>query len=272
MNRSEPFPFQKALACLRDRIPKEPEVFLVLGSGLSGLADGVAVEASVPFREVPGFPDVGVAGHVGRLLSGTLEGRRVLLQVGRFHLYEGHSAEVVVAPVRLAAALGAKTVVLTNAAGGIGEGLAPGAIMVLDDHLNLMGRTPLAGPAPVEEPRFPGHSTPYDRSLREEALRVASELRIPVFRGTYGAVLGPSYETPAEIRFLKRAGASAVGMSTVPEAVAAGALGLRVLGFSLITNRAAGLGDGVLDHVEVLEVGKAAGGQLERLIRGFLRS
>jgi len=272
VNRSEPFPFQDALAYLRDRIPKAPEVFLVLGSGLGGLAEGVALEGSVSFREVPGFPDIGVAGHLGRLVSGTLEGRRVLLQAGRFHLYEGHSAEVVVAPVRLAAALGVNTVILTNAAGGIGEGLAPGSIMLLEDHLNLISRSPLAGPVLEGGLRFPHQSSPYDRALQERVLRVASELRVPLFRGTYAAVLGPSYETPAEIRFLKRAGASAVGMSTVPEAVAAGALGLRVLGFSLITNRAAGLGDGLLDHDEVLEVGKAAGGRLERLIRGFLRS
>jgi len=271
VSRSEPFPFQKALTFLRDRFRGKPEVFLVLGSGLNGLAEAVTEESAVSLREVPGFPDVGVAGHAGRLLIGRLEGKRVLLQAGRFHLYEGHPADVVVAPVRLAAALGAKTVILTNAAGGIGEGLVPGSIMLLDDHLDLTGRSPLSGPVLEEEARFPDLSAPYDRALQEQVLRVAAELRIRLFRGTYAAVLGPSYETPAEVRFLERIGASAVGMSTVPEAITARALGLRVLGFSLITNRAAGLGNGPLDHVEVLEVGKAAGGQLERLIRAFLR-
>jgi purine-nucleoside phosphorylase len=200
-----------------------------------------------------------------------MEGRWVLFQAGRFHFYEGHPADLVVAPVRLAAALGVKSVILTNAAGGIARGLGPGALMLLDDHLNLMGRSPLAGPVRAGEARFPDLVDPYDPPLQARALKVAGELGIPLYRGVYAAVLGPSYETPAEVRFLEKAGAHAVGMSTVPEAITAAALGLPVLGISLITNRAAGLGGETLDHQEVLDVGREAGGRMEQLLRALIR-
>jgi purine-nucleoside phosphorylase len=265
------FPFHEALGALQHRIVDPPELFLVLGSGLSGLAEGMEGAVSVPFEEVPGFPRVGVAGHAGRIVSGVLEGKRALVQAGRFHFYEGHSPEVVVAPLRLSAALGARVVILTNAAGGIRRDLEPGSLLLLDDHLNLMGRNPLVGPVREGENRFPDMSSPFDPALQALAREVATDLRIPLSRGVYAGVLGPSYETPAEIRFLERAGADAVGMSTVPEAVTAAALGLRTLGFSLITNRAAGTGGGQLRHEEVLEVGREAGGRLERLIRGVVR-
>jgi purine-nucleoside phosphorylase len=242
-------------------------VFVVLGSGLGGLADEVRDPQTIPFRQIPGFPSVGVAGHAGRLVSGTVEGRRVLMQAGRFHFYEGHPASVVVAPIRIAAGLGAKTVILTHAAGGIHSSLSPGSILLLDDHLNLMSRSPLAGPAVEGEIRFPDMSRPYDAELQELAQDAALELGIHMSRGTYAAVLGPSYETPAEVRFCQRAGAHAVGMSTVPEAITARALGLRVLAFSLITNRAAGMGGGPLNHGDVLETGKGAGGRLKALVR-----
>jgi purine-nucleoside phosphorylase len=264
------FSLETAAATVREMLPDGPEVFLVLGSGLSGLADGVENPTSIPFREVPGFPPVGVVGHAGRLVFGVLEGKRVLMQAGRFHFYEGHPAEIVVAPVRLAAALGAKTVILTNAAGGIGRELEPGAIMLLDDHLNLMGRSPLVGPVRGSEERFPDMSEPYDSTLQQTAMELAGTLGIRLHRGTYAAVLGPSYETPAEIRYLQGAGADAVGMSTVPEAVTARALGMRVAGFSLITNRASGLGSTPLDHQEVLGVGREAGEKLESLIRALI--
>ena len=271
MRNEAHFPFSQALASLQDRLSQPPDVLLVLGSGLSGLAEGVPGAVSIPFQEVPGFPGAGVAGHAGRFVFGDLEGRRVLFQGGRFHFYEGYPAELVVAPVRLAAALGAKTVILTNAAGGIARGLEPGSIMLLDDHLNLMGRSPLRGPSRSGEPRFPDMAAPYDPALQSRALELAGELGIPLNRGVYAAVLGPSYETPAEVRFLEKAGAHAVGMSTVPEAITAAALGLRVVGFSLITNRAAGLGGATLDHQEVLDVGREAGGRLEALIRALVR-
>jgi purine-nucleoside phosphorylase len=265
------FPLEAATTAIRERIPDLPEVFVVLGSGLSGLAEGVEDAVTIPFSDVTGFPQVGVAGHAGHLVFGVLEGKRVLMQAGRFHFYEGHPAEVVVAPMRLAAALGAGTVILTNSSGGIARELEAGSIMLLDDHLDLMGRSPLAGPVQGTEERFPDMSEPYDSALQELALGLARELGISLSRGTYAALLGPSYETPAEIRQLERAGAHAVGMSTVPEAITARALGLSVVAFSLVTNRAAGLGSATLDHQEVLKVGKQAGKKLGDLVRALIR-
>ncbi len=268
--RPEPFPFEKAFGFLREKLPKRPEVLVVLGSGLSGLAKGIPDSVSIPFSEVPGFPEVGVEGHAGRLVFGHMEGKAVLFQAGRFHFYEGHPQEVVAAPVRLAARLGAGTAIFTNAAGGIGGRFSPGSILLLDDHINLMGRNPLRGPATKGEVRFADLGHPYDPRLQELAMEVAREEKIPLERGVYAAVLGPSYETPAEIRFLRGAGADAVGMSTVPETITARALGMRVMAFSLITNAAAGLGSNQLDHADVLEMGRSAGGRLMRLIRAIL--
>ena len=269
--RPTAFSVEEALETLEARFPASPELLVVLGSGLGDVVKRVSDAVSVPFQEIPGFPDPGVTGHAGRLVFGELEGRRVLLQAGRFHCYEGQPADLVAAPVRLAARLGAGIVILTNAAGGIAPHLVPGSIMLISDHLNLMGRSPLTGEVHGEEARSHDLAAPYDPVFQTQALELAEELGIPLSRGVYAGVLGPSYETPAEIRFLVRAGAHAVGMSTVPEAVTAVALGLRVLGFSLITNRAAGLGGGVLIHSEVLEVGRTSGGALERLLRAFIR-
>jgi purine-nucleoside phosphorylase len=261
------FPLEAALEAIRHRIPGDPQVFLVLGSGLSGLADCVEKGISIRFSEIPGFPDPGVEGHAGRLVFGEVEGRRVLAQAGRFHFYEGYDPEVIVAPVRIAAQLGCETVILTNASGSVSPELLPGSILLLEDHLNLMFRSPLRGPVANGEERFPDMSDPYDPELRGLARKVALEAGIPLRTGVYAAILGPSYETPAEVRFLRHSGADAVGMSTVPEAITARALGLRVLAYSLVTNMAAGLGEGSLDHSEVIEMGKAAGSRLEKLIR-----
>jgi purine-nucleoside phosphorylase len=262
-----PFPLEEARACLQERISAKPEVFLVLGSGLGGLAEGLADPDPVPFADVPGFPDAGVVGHAGTFLSGSLEGRRALVQSGRFHFYEGHPASLVVAPIRLAAALGARFAIITNAAGGVRPDLSPGSILLLDDHLNLQDRNPLVGAVQEGEQRFPDLSAPYDPELQELALESAAHLGIPLSRGTYAALLGPSYETPAEVRYFRKCGADAVGMSTVPEVLVARALGLRVLAFSLITNLAPGLAPGVLDHQEVLEMGRLVGDRLAGLIR-----
>jgi purine-nucleoside phosphorylase len=204
------------------------------------------------------------------MVSGRVGGRAVLFQAGRFHFYEGHPPEAIVAPIRLAAHLGAQAVILTNAAGSINPRLEPGTILLLEDHINFMSRNPLIGPVRGGEERFPDMSSPYDGKLRETALSVAEEAGMQLARGVYAAVLGPTYETPAEIRFLRQAGADAVGMSTVPEAITARSLGMRVLAFSLITNLAAGLGGGSLHHGEVLEVGETAGGRLKDLIRALL--
>ncbi len=262
-----PFPMREALAFLRRRIPEPPDLFCVLGSGLGALARDVSGGVSIPYREIPGFPEPGVAGHAGRLVAGRLEGRRALLQSGRFHLYEGHGFRAVAAPVRLAAALGASVLILTNAAGGIRPDLRPGSLLLLDDHLNLMYRNPLVGRTEKGEVRFPDMSAPYDPALQALALEAAAEMGIPLTRGVYAAVPGPSYETPAEVRFLRKAGADAVGMSTVPEVSAARARGMKVLAVSLITNPAAGLGNGALSHDDVLAMGKEGGGRLAELIR-----
>jgi purine-nucleoside phosphorylase len=262
-----PFPLEEAGAYLQERISVKPEVFLVLGSGLGGVAEGLEDPVSVPFADVPGFPDAGVVGHAGTFLSGSLEGRRALVQSGRFHFYEGHPASLVVAPIRLAASLGARFAIVTNAAGGIRSDLSPGSILLLDDHLNLQDRSPLAGAVEDDEQRFPDLSAPYDPGLQKLVLEVAAGLEIPLSRGTYAALLGPSYETPAEVRYFRECGADAVGMSTVPEVIVARARGLRVLAFSLITNLAPGLAPGVLDHQEVLDMGRLVGDRLTRLIR-----
>jgi len=256
---------------LAGRLPWSPEVFLVLGSGLGGLAEAIGDPITIPFEEIAGLPSAGVVGHQGRYVAGLLEGRRVLAQAGRFHFYEGHGPEVVTAPIRLAGSLGATTVLLTNAAGGINRAFTSGDLMLLDDHINLQWRSPLAGPVEEGEERFPDMSAPYDPDLQSLARAKAAELGVVLHRGVYAAVLGPTYETPAEIRMLERLGADAVGMSTVPEVIAARALGLRVMAISLITNLAAGLSSEPLSHDEVLDAGRKAGKEMERLVRGVLR-
>ncbi len=251
---------------LRERGGLRPRVHLVLGSGLGTLSARVEDPVEVPFGELPGLPAATVAGHAGAFLMGGLGGVPVLVQSGRFHYYEGHGAATVLAPVRVGRALGARIVALTNAAGGIRSDLVPGSLMLIDDHIGALFRAPLAGPLRRGEERFPDMSRPYSRSLCTLAESVARELRIRLPRGIYAAVHGPAFETPAEILALRAAGADAVGMSTVPEAVAARAGGQRVVAFSLITNRAAGLGMESLDHAEVLRYGEEAGSSLGRLL------
>ena len=247
-----------------------PRVAIVLGSGLGFLADDVLDAVRIPYREIPGFPEPGVAGHKGELVAGRLEGVPVIAQSGRFHMYEGHPADVAALPVRVFAALGARTVILTNAAGGLRSTFRPGTLMLIADHINLMARNPLIGPVEDGDERFPDMSGPYDAGLRRLAREAALADRVPLEEGVYCALLGPSYETPAEIRMLHRLGADAVGMSTVPEVIAARARGLACLGFSTITNAAAGMGP-PLSHAEVLEVGRLVADQLAAVIRGVLR-
>ena len=246
-----------------------PRVALVLGSGLGGLAEQVERPTPVPYREIPGFPESGVAGHGGKLILGELEGVRVLLQSGRFHLYEGHDPETVVLPVRVFHQLGVRTLIVTNAAGALHPTLRPPALMLIADQVNLTFRGFLSGPVVPPEERFPDLSGAYDVALRRLAREVAMARGIPLEEGVYVGVLGPSYETPAEIRMLQRLG-DAVGMSTVAEVVAARARGMRVLGLSSITNLAAGLSPTPLSHEEVLRAGTALATGLERLLRGLL--
>ncbi|MDE2763704.1 MAG: purine-nucleoside phosphorylase [Gemmatimonadota bacterium] len=247
-----------------------PGVHIVLGSGLGGLAERVKDAVRVPFAGLPGFPRTSVEGHEGSFIVGRIGGTPVLVQSGRFHYYEGVGARVVAAPVRVGRALGAGTLVLTNAVGGIRSDLAPGSIVLVDDHLNLMFRAPLAGPVAEGEQRFPDMSRPCDPGLMELAESQALKAGIAMSRGTYAAVAGPHFETPAEVRALRAAGADVVGMSAVPEMTVARAGGQRVLAFSVVTNHASGVGAGAIDHEEVMayaaEGGERLGVLLERLV------
>lgn len=261
---------EETLLYLRERITRAPAAVLVLGSGMGVLAEELADPLRLPYADIPGFPRSTVEGHAGALVVGILAGVEVAVMAGRFHLYEGWSPVQVVAPVRALASLGADLLVLTNAAGGIRPGLQPGDLMLIADHLNLSGLNPLTGPVIAGEQRFPDMSAPYDAELRRRIMDYALEAGIPLEEGVYASLLGPSYETPAEIRMLRRLGADAVGMSTVPEVITARALGMRVAAVSCITNVAAGLGPGALSHEEVLQVGAEARGRLGGLLKGVL--
>jgi purine-nucleoside phosphorylase len=264
---------ERAAKAIRAAIGKrEPKVAIVLGSGLGFLGDEIADAVRVPYAKVPGFPQPGVVGHAGELIAGTLEGKSVLAQSGRFHMYEGHDPTVTALPVRVFHALGVRTVLLTNAAGGIRRTFQPGTLMLISDHLNMMGRNPLVGPLVPGDERFPDMSDPYDGELRALARGVAKDQKIAMEEGVYAAVLGPSYETKAEIEMMKRIGADAVGMSTVPEVIAARACGMKCIGISTITNLAAGLGGATLSHKEVLETADRVKGDLGRLVKGIIRA
>jgi purine-nucleoside phosphorylase len=249
---------------------RRPVVAIVLGSGLGAFADQVKDPVRISYRDIPHFPIPTVEGHAGELVAGTLAGKAVLLQSGRFHLYEGHSPAVGAFAVRVFAALGIGTLILTNAAGGIRRGMAAGTVMLISDHINLSGRNPLTGPVLPGEERFPDMSDPYDAGLRAIARRVALRERVPLAEGVYVQLLGPSYETPAEIRMLERLGADAVGMSTVVEVIAARARGVRCLGFSAVTNPAAGILPIKLNHVEVMETARRVAGELGTIISGVV--
>jgi purine-nucleoside phosphorylase len=260
-----------AVEAVRSAIaPRQPRVAIVLGSGLGFLADEIQDAVRVPYQKIPGFPASAVAGHAGELVAGTLENVPVIAQSGRFHMYEGHDPLVVALPVRVFAALGVRHLILTNAAGGIRRTFQPGSLMLIADHVNMMFRNPLVGPVAEHEERFPDMSDPYDSELRALARRVASERRIPLEEGVYAAMLGPSYESKAEIEMLKRFGVDAVGMSTVPEVLVARARGIRCLGISTVTNTAAGLSGRRLSHQEVLEAAERVKDRLGSLVRGIV--
>jgi purine-nucleoside phosphorylase len=249
-----------------------PVAAIVLGSGLGGLADRITDAVRVPFHDVPGFPPATVEGHAGALILGTLGEKPVLCLAGRFHLYEAHPAAVAVFPIRLAHALGARTLIVSNAAGGIRRTFTPGTLMRIDDHINLMNRHALVGPSQPGEPRFPDMSAPYDRELGAQLDDTARAMQVRLDVGVYCGLLGPTYETPAEVRMLEKLGADAVGMSTVPEVIMARTLGMRCVGVSLITNAAAGYTANVLNHAEVLDAAKDAAGRFQALIAAFVQT
>ncbi len=248
-----------------------PAATLVLGSGLGHVVDVLQHPVSVPFEELPGFPAAGVAGHAGSFVAGRLGGRYVLVQAGRYHVYEGHPGEVVAAPVRLSAALGVDTLLLTNAAGGVDPALEPGDLVLLEDHLNLMFRSPLVGPVADGEVRFPDMTCPYDPDLAQVALSAATDLGIPLRLGVYAALVGPTYETAAEIHMLRALGADVVGMSTVPEVLVARARGMRCMAVSMVTNKGTGLSAEPLTHADVVVVGRDAGPKLGALLEEVVR-
>lgn len=260
-----------AADAIRPRLRAEPSLALILGSGLGALADEVEDAASIPFAEVPGFPTATVQGHAGRLVSGTLEGCPVLVLAGRFHLYEGHDEQLAALPVRIAHALGARTLFVSNAAGGIRRTFRAGDLMLIRDQINLMWRNPLTGPVEEGEERFPDMSDPYDPGLLAILRDSAGAIGVPVVEGVYAGLLGPTYETLAEVRMMERLGADAVGMSTVPEVIAARALGMRVAGVSCISNPAAGLSAQPLSHAEVIETTERVRDRFVALLREFVR-
>jgi purine-nucleoside phosphorylase len=261
----------EAAAAVRARLDgRTPTTAIVLGSGLGEFAERLSDAVRIPYDQIPHFPSPTVIGHSGQLVVGTLGGRGVLVQSGRFHMYEGHPPALTALPVRVFARLGIQTLVLTNAAGGIRRGFGSGTVMLIADHINLSFRNPLFGPVIAGEERFPDMSDPYDPALRALARDVARRLRIPLAEGVYAGLLGPSYETPAEIRMLERLGADAVGMSTVLEVITARAAGIRCLGFSAITNPAAGVTLQKLHHLEVMETAYRIAGELAGLIEGVV--
>lgn len=257
-------------AAFGDRFESPPEAVIVLGSGLGDVAEHLEDKRSVASSDLDGYPRSTVSGHRGTVHAGTLSGVPVMILQGRVHLYEGYSPEEVVRPLRAAVTLGARTVILTNAAGGVDPGFAPGQLMLISDHLNLTFKSPLTGPNDDRRgPRFPDMTDTYDPALRALARERAAALGIPLAAGVYAGLPGPTYETPAEVRMLAALGASAVGMSTVQEAIACRHLGARIAGISCITNPAAGIAGTPLDHEEVERAGAAAAKDLARLIISF---
>src|SRR5678816_2366164 len=259
---------EHATRVIRSRINVEPRVAIVLGSGLGGFADDFEDAVAIPYEEIPGFMRSTAQGHAGRLVIGKIDSVPVLAMQGRVHYYEGYSLEEVTFPVRTFSLLGIKTLVLTNAAGGINVQLSQGALMVISDHLNLMGVNPLRGPNDERfGPRFPDMTAVYSPELQELVVEEAKAINVEVRRGRYGALSGPSYETPAEINMLRNLGADAVGMSTVPEAIVARHMGLEVLGISCITNMAAGISDEPINHDDVMATGNRVRTTFTQLLR-----
>jgi len=256
---------------IRARSDRAPRVGIVLGSGLGPVVERARAAVTIPYQDIPFFPRPTVHGHGGSLHLGRWREVPVAILEGRLHLYEGYDPDAVVFPVRVLARAGVEMLVVTCAAGGISPAAVPGSFMIFSDHLNLQGRNPLAGSHDIRwGPRFVDMSEAYDRRLRQAALQAARALELKCFQGVYASLLGPSYETPAEIRMLRRLGADAVGMSTVPEVLAARQCGLPVLAVAIISNRAAGLSRRPLSHQEVLEVGQRASYDLARLLERII--
>ena len=262
---------KKAAEAIRCRTSIQPQMLVVLGSGLNTMADAVREPVSIPFGDLPGFPRATVPGHAGRLVLGYWGKKPVAVMQGRFHYYEGHSMQAVVRPIRVMCELGVRSLILTNAAGGLDQDMTPGDLMLISDHLGFYCEPPLRGPNYDDfGPRFADQSHVYDPAWQASALRCAAKLEIPLRSGVYAYSKGPQFETPAEIRALRLLGANAVGMSTVPEAIVASHAGLQVLAISCITNMAAGILDQPLSHAEVMDVGAKVAERTIRLLSAII--
>jgi purine-nucleoside phosphorylase len=262
---------EEAKRLLESRTPVRPTVGVVLGSGLGAFADELSERTDIPYAEIPGWPGSTAVGHAGKLVIGKLGELAVAVMAGRAHLYEGYTPAQVTFGVRVLGRLGVRSMVFTNAAGGIDLTLEQGGLVLISDHINLQGVNPLAGPNDDSlGPRFPDMSEAYSRAYREAAKEVAMELCVPISEGVYAAMIGPSYETPAEIRYLRTIGADVVGMSTVLEAIVANHMGIKVLGISCVTNMAAGILPQKINHAEVLETGAQVRDTLVRFLKTLL--
>lgn len=262
---------KEAVAYIRSVTVREPHMMVVLGSGLGAFAGELDDPISIPYSEIPGWPVSTAAGHSGKLVFGKIGKLDVVVMAGRAHLYEGYTPAEVTLGVRVLHRLGARSVVFTNAAGGINLSFRQGALVLISDHINLLGTNPLTGHNDDSEgPRFPDMTEAYSAAYRAKAHQVAQQLKIQLDEGVYAAVTGPSYETPAEIRYLRTIGADLVGMSTVPEVIMANYLGMQVLGISCVTNMAAGILPQKLDHKEVMETGYRVRDTLIRFLRALL--
>lgn len=262
---------RRAADFLRGSIGEIPDAGIVLGSGLGDFTDGLQDSVSIPYGEIPHWPASAVVGHAGKLVAGTIGGRRVAALSGRAHFYEGHTMQVATFATRVLGLLGVRTLILTNAAGGINLNFKPGTLMVIDDHINLMGTNPLVGTNDERfGPRFPDMTEAYSKRLRRIADEAAAARGVSIAHGVYVAVHGPSYETPAEIRYLRTIGADAVGMSTVPETIVGRHMGMEILGLSCITNPAAGVLPQPLVHAEVMEVARRVRGEFSALLEAIV--
>lgn len=261
----------KSIDYIKGKIKNQPEIGIVLGSGLGDFADAIEDKIEIPYTEIPGFPVSTVKGHDGKLIFGKINSKEVCVMKGRIHYYEGYDIKEVVYPIEVLAGLGIKTLILTNAAGGVNTDFEPADLMIINDHINLMGKNPLIGPNDEDlGPRFPDMTDLYNKDLIEVAEKSAKKLGTDIKEGVYMYFTGPSYETAAEVRMARILGADAVGMSTVPEAIIARHRGLKILGISTITNMSTGILDTPLDHTEVVEVGQEVAGKFKELLKEII--
>mgnify|MGYP001630282909 FL=1 len=261
----------KSIDYIKGKIKNQPEIGIVLGSGLGDFADAIEDKIEIPYTEIPGFPVSTVKGHDGKLIFGKINSKEVCVMKGRIHYYEGYDIKEVVYPIEVLAGLGIETLILTNAAGGVNTEFEPADLMIINDHINLMGKNPLIGPNDEDlGPRFPDMTDLYNKDLIEVAEKSAKKLGIDIQEGVYMYFTGPSYETAAEVRMARILGADAVGMSTVPEAIIARHRGLKILGISTITNMSTGILDTPLDHTEVVEVGQEVAGKFKELLKEII--